>query len=412
MTKTLRRLSPLLGLLLLLPGCEAVTPTAPVEIPPLSSLALSLHADTLQAGGTRQFIATALDTLGSPYTGPLLWRSGDTGVITVTSDGFVRAVGEGSTWLFVEGGGRQDSASVLVYPLESGWVIQTSNASERLNGVFFDGNGRLGWVVGNGGVVLSTVNAGGNWTRSLPATTNLRGVWFTSPAEGWVTGDNGTVLHTEDGGGRWTRLTNTGAGEDLMHVHFATRDTGWVVGSNGLVLRTFDRGAHWQKTYLGGLTLNSVMFTGARDGWAVGEGGVILGTHDRGLSWFVVQPSVTGLALRSVWRRSVERAVAVGATGAVPRTGTPQDSVAWLLGSAGSENQLEGVCFPTDETGYTVGWNGLTGTVRRSDDGGETWRPQVVRATFRLRAVFFVDGRRGWAVGESGMICHTASGGE
>ncbi len=412
MTKNLLRIGALLGGLALLAGCEAAKTTAPIVIPPLSSLTVSPRSDTLGVGDTRQLSATALDTLGSPYTGALLWSSGDAGVATVSSAGLVRAVGEGLAWIYVEGGGRRDSARVLVLPAVAGWVAQTSNAAERLNGVWFDANGRLGWVVGNGGLVLSTTDAGTTWTRSLPATVNLMGVWFTSTTEGWAAGDAGTVLHTLDGGAHWSRVNSVAATENLTHVQFATRDTGWVSGANGLVLRTFDGGATWQKSYAGGLQLNSLMFAGTRDGWAVGEGGIILGTHDRGLTWFVVQPSVTGLALKSVWRRSAAMAVAAGAAGVVPLTVTTPDSVAWQLGSAGSENYLEGVCFPTDSTGYAVGWNGLTGVVRRSDDGGVTWRPQVANAAFRLRAVFFVDARRGWAVGESGQIRHTSSGGE
>jgi photosystem II stability/assembly factor-like uncharacterized protein len=411
MNPTCNRLTPLIGLLLLLAGCgKATNPVAPV-VPPLSSLLLSPLADTLNVGQTHQFTATAVDTGGQAYAGALAWTSSDRGVCTVSSTGLVSAAGEGSARITVEGGGLSAIASVLVHPAATGWLVQTSNATENLNGVYFDLDGRLGWVVGDGGVVLSTTDAGANWQRRTPTNFSLHGVWFTSPREGWVVGSGGTVLHTLNGGAGWTRITTAATGEDLMHVHFATRDTGWAVGTNGLLMRTFDRGVTWQKTNRGGLTLNSVMFSGTRDGWAVGEGGIILGTHDRGVSWFVVQPSVTGLALKAVWRRSAARAVAVGAQGAALRTAATVDSVAWVLGSAGIENQLEGVCFPTDLTGYAVGWTGA-GAVRRSDDGGTTWRTQTASAQSRLRAVFFVDERRGWAVGQAGTIRHTASGGE
>jgi photosystem II stability/assembly factor-like uncharacterized protein len=413
MNPTLKRLTPLLGLLVLLAGCSAAkNPVAPVVSTPLSSLTLSLHADTLDVGQTRQFTAVALDTLGVPYTGALNWASSDAGVFTVSSIGLVRAVGEGAALLVVSGGGKADTARVLVYPVATGWVVQTSNATEDLYDVFFDGTGRLGWAVGSGGVILSTTDAGAIWTRRTPSTFTLQGVWFTSALEGWVVGNAGTVLHTLNGGSTWTRLTSPATAENLMGVHFATRDTGWVVGTNGLVMATTDRGVKWRKINRGGLTLHDVRFAGTRDGWAVGEGGIILGTHDRGVSWFVVQPAVTGQALQALSRRSVELAVAVGAQGVVPRTGATPDSVAWTLGNAGSLNQLEGVCFPADLTGYAAGWNGTAGVVLRSDDGGETWRSQVPNSQFRLRDVFFVDARRGWAVGDNGIIRHTSSGGE
>ncbi len=393
-------------------GCGGATkPIAPTPIPPLSSLTLSPHADTLTVGDSRAFTATALDTLGQPYVGSLSWSSGDTGVFTVSPGGLVTARGEGAATLRVSGGGRSDSALVVVFPAAGGWVAQTSNASEDLQGVFFDPGGRLGWAVGSGGVVLSTADAGVTWTRRTPTTFDLRGVWFTSAAEGWAVGLAGTVLHTLNGGGSWTRLTNTGTSEELHGVWFASRDTGWVVGGNGFTMATTDRGASWSRVYIGGRTLNAVRFAGA-NGWAVGEGGVVAGSHDGGATWFVVQPSVTTQALRGLWRLDADRAVAVGLQGAVARSLAGPDSVGWTLANAGASYQLESVCFPSAAAGFAAGWNGSGGVVLRSDDAGANWMPQVVASQFKLKAVHFVDDRRGWAVGENGTIRHTATGGE
>jgi photosystem II stability/assembly factor-like uncharacterized protein len=412
MNPTLKRLTPLLGLLVLLAGCgKATNPVAPIVVPPLSSVTLSVHADTLNVDQTLQFTAVALDTLNVPYTGSLTWTSSNAGVFVVGSTGLVTAVGEGTALLIVSGGGRADTASVLVYPTVRGWLAQTSHATEDLYDVCFDGAGRLGWVVGSGGVILSTADAGATWTRQLSSTlTTLRGVWFTSAQEGWAVGNGGTVLHTLDGGSSWTQLTSTASSENLMDVCFATRDTGWVVGAGGLILATTDRGVTWRRTLRGGFTLNGVMFAGTRDGWAVGEGGIILGTHDRGVTWFTV-PSVTVQALKALWRVDAGTAVAVGVQGVVTRTAATPDSVAWVLGNVGSLYQLEGVCLPDTLAGFAVGLNGA-GAVLHTSDGGVTWTPQTVNSQFRLRGVYFVDARRGWIVGDSGTIRHTTSGGE
>jgi photosystem II stability/assembly factor-like uncharacterized protein len=57
-----------------------------------------------------------------------------------------------------------------------------------------------------------------------------------------------------------------------------------------------------------------------------------------------------------------------------------------------------------------VGYNG-TSMVLRSDDAGLNWTAQNVPAAIVVRSVFFVDGLRGWIVGDAGRIFHTASGG-
>jgi photosystem II stability/assembly factor-like uncharacterized protein len=412
MKPTLKCLTPLLGLLVFLAGCGTATnPVAPVPIPPLSSLTLSPSGDTLVVGQSGLFTATAVDTGGVPYTGRLTWTSSDADVFTVAASGLVSAVGEGSALLVVSGGGQADTARVLVFAAAVGWVVQTSHATEDLYDVFFDGAGRCGWAVGAAGVVLSTVDAGETWTRKMPTNFILRGVWFTSLQEGWAVGHGGTVLHTVNGGTSWTRLTSTATSENLMDVYFASRDLGWVVGSGGLLMTTTDRGATWQKTNLGGYTLNGVMFAGTDDGWAVGDGGIIVGTHDGGTTWFIVDTYVTNQPLKGLWRRSAEMAVAVGAQGVVPSTSVTADSVTWALGNAGSLNQLEDVCFATGSSGYAVGWNGLAGVVLRTDTGGSTWEPQTANSQFGLRGVFFVDERRGWVVGDNGIIRHTSSGG-
>jgi len=395
--------------MLLAAGCGK-SPTAPV-LPPLSSVVLSPAIDTLQVGQVRMFTATATDTGGAPVPeATFLWSSSDPGIFTVNFAGRVTGVGEGCALLIAEAGGLRDTAEIFVFA-QAGWYAQTSSTSSTLNGVFFDSDGRNGWAVGVGGTIRATADAGVTWKNQVSNTGfNLQGVWFTSTGEGWTVGDAGTIRHLAPGDSIWT-FVGSNASEDLLDVCFATPDTGWVVGAAGLILRTVDRGATWSRQLRGGgAALRSVSFAGTREGWAVGDGGVILGTHDRGLSWFTYQPSVTGLSLRSVWRRSESRAFAVGQQGVAPRTVSGPDSTVWELRTAGAANQLEGVFYPTDAIGYTVGFNGV-GIVMRTDDGGLTWQSQTANSQFRLKDLFFVDAQRGWAVGESGVIIHTSRGG-
>lgn len=390
-------------------GCSPGKPVAPVILPPLSAVTLSPKTDTLRVGSADTFTAVALDTNGTPVPGATFtWTTGDPNVFTVNSFGRVTAVSEGTASLYASAGGFTDSASVTVFP-DTGWVVQTSHATEDLRGVFFQPDGLNGWVVGDGGVILHTGDGGLNWTRSTPTTFNLNAVWFSPAGEGWAVGNAGTVMYSATGTG-WTRVLTTQASEALYGVYFATRDTGWAVGSGGVVMRTFDHGGTWQKSYPTASTLRAVAFAGTRDGWAVGDGGVVLGTHDRGVTWFVVQPSITAQTLRGVWRRSESLAWAVGDQGVAPRTVTTPDSTAWELRNAGASTALQGVCFPTDQIGYAVGMSGV-GVVLRTGDGGLSWQVQAPNSQFQLNAVYFVDALHGWVVGNNGTIRHTALGG-
>jgi photosystem II stability/assembly factor-like uncharacterized protein len=392
-------------------GCSK--PTQPIVIPPIAKVVLTPATDTLQVGQGAVFTATAYDTSLVAVSVPIDWSSSSPAVATVNISGHVLAQGEGTALLIAAVGGKSDTSTVAVFP-DTGWIAQTSNALEDLHGVFFQPDGRTGWIAGGAGLILTTYDAGLTWTRQLPTTFSLNAVWFMDGMNGCVVGNSGTVLTSDDGGLSWTRSNATFSSENLYAVTFAHSDSliGWAVGQNGVVLRTLDRGVTWTKQFVvAGQTLRGVSFAGTKDGWAVGDNGVIAGTHDRGLTWFVVQPSVTIQSLRAVWRANELRAVAVGAAGVAPRTWVPPaDSISWTLDNAGAQFQLNGVSFG-DSVVYAAGSNAGVGAVLRSDDFGVSWTPQTPRSQYPLNAAFFVDRQRGWVVGNSGTIRHTARGG-
>ena len=407
-----------LALLLVLAtlGAGCAKSTKPSVVPPLSRVDVIPSTDTLQVGQIRAFTAVAYDTSGTVVSVPFTWSSSDPAVASVNILGQAAALSEGTALIVAAAGSLSDTALVAVYP-DTGWVAQTSNALEDLHGVHFRPDGRNGWAVGNGGLILSTTDAGAQWTRTTPSNFTLNAVWFWSDDDGCVAGNGGTLLlslRALDGSLDWVRADSVFAGENLYDVTFAHSDSliGWAVGQNGVVLRSINGGRRWEKQFIpGGRTLRGVSFSSTRDGWAVGDNGVIAGTHDRGLTWFVVQPSVTAQSLLSVWRATGLRSLAVGALGVTPRTWVPPaDSIQWKLENAGAAFHLSGASFG-DSVAYAVGSNGGTGAALRSDDFGATWIPQTPRSQYALNDVYFVDRQRGWAVGDNGTIRHTARGG-
>lgn len=73
------------------------------------------------------------------------------------------------------------------------------------------------------------------------------------------------------------------------------------------------------------------------------------------------------------------------------------------------KDNLYGVAFVDPLEGWVVGG---FGAIFRTDDGGQTWVPQVSKTTEMLYDVDFVDDERGWVVGRSGTILHTDDGGQ
>ncbi len=428
------------GAALVAAGCSKdSTPTGPAPI--YSSITIS-GVDTLLVGQNAGFTAVVLDTAGQVVASPqLTWTTTSSAIASVNNAGVVGGASEGDATIRASGGGVSSNDWPVAVIQGRGWVDQSGAVATLvdLHGVHFV-SPRQGWVVGAQGTILHTTDAGGTWTAQVSNATSftLHAVAFTSPTNGIVVGTAGVILRTTNGGATWTRMlaVDTGGGLGLNDVRFQDDVRGWIVGNSGIILRTTNGGASWVRV-LPGVTssdLESVSFprssiagTPPADpygrGWAVGASGTILGSSDFGQSWRIVTPFITTDALLGVARRSTAAAIAVGWNNRVATTAASADTATWSLAAG-----------PTPfSTLYAVSWpeaTPLPGSAwavgRRPDlaqpvvlfslDAGQSWLAQVLPATAplagkRLDDVFFLDDRRGWAVGTQGLILHTATGG-
>jgi len=110
---------------------------------------------------------------------------------------------------------------------------------------------RVGWAVGDGGLVTLTVDGGKTWQAPpgpLPEAIrqfDCRTVAVLDDAC-WIAGAPGTsVFHSPDGGRTWGRFS-TGQTLPIRALAFLDADRGWAVGALGTILVTRDGGRSWQ----------------------------------------------------------------------------------------------------------------------------------------------------------------------
>lgn len=114
------------------------------------------------------------------------------------------------------------------------FTVQASGFSVRLKKIQML-DALNGWVVGEEGAILRTVDGGDTWTPQASGTTaNLNGVYFLNLNEGWVVGAGGLLLSTLDGGQNWMP-ESSGTTEDLNNIFFIG-SKGYAVGANGTIL--------------------------------------------------------------------------------------------------------------------------------------------------------------------------------
>jgi photosystem II stability/assembly factor-like uncharacterized protein len=281
------------------------------------------------------------------------------------------------------------------------------------------------WVGGTGGVVFASQDAssgpGGTYDFNLTgAFAHLNDVHFPSRTTGYAVGEFGTVLRSTDGGRNWSQLQSAPFGT-FTGVFFIDDQTGWIAGSGG-IFATTDGGESWarQSTPSGIGALNAVYMIDANVGWAVGTNGTILRTATGGQG---VPPSggwqrpAAGLGSNSQRISGTLYDVKfVGATdgyiiGQSNNTGMllrTDDGTTWGHSYAGTSEPLFGIGTAPDGAVYVVGGNN---TIRKLV-GFDAFEQFANVPPGRLLAVEFIDANRGFIVGQSGTLLRTENGGD
>jgi photosystem II stability/assembly factor-like uncharacterized protein len=247
----------------------------------------------------------------------------------------------------------------------------------------------------------------------LPSSAAMKAVHFTSISTGWVAGENGTIMKTLDGGVNWN-LLNSGTSQTLRAIFFIDTNNGWACGDLGTLITTTDGGANWTFQNSGtSNTLTGIEFVSSTTGWAVGLNNTLIKTTTSGSTW-TTQANQGG----SMWGLSMINATNGWSAGDY---NSVQSSVRLLKTTNGNNwtavynsgvttfNSFNDIHFSDANSGWVVGTNGV---IRHTTDAGSTtWTAQTSGTTYELLSVDFIDNLNGYACGRQGIILHTTDGG-
>jgi len=299
----------------------------------------------------------------------------------------------------------------------------------RLTGVAFSADERVGYAVGEQGLILKTEDGGVSWTKSTSGTAvrlNAVAVHRTHPELAWAVGDSATTLWTADGGKTWNPK-DIGENARVRDVHFLDEKRGVAVGevpiprgSVGAIWETDDGGRSWSVVRLPFLLASPFYGVHLNDsgvGVAVGQGGQIYQTEDRGSTWDYISGVRTDKDLYGAYMRADGRGWAVGDRGTILQTTdggsswsvVQTDQYYNLRSVAGREDRVEALAVGTEYANEV--WFGSTmGTILTLDGAG--WHAQRSRTHGPLSRVRFFDTDHAWTVGDEASILRTWTGGE
>jgi photosystem II stability/assembly factor-like uncharacterized protein len=296
-----------------------------------------------------------------------------------------------------------------------------------------------GWAVGDEGVTWHTIDGGQSWERQPTGlSASLRSLCFLNPYVGWVAGREelpqggsaGVLLWTQDGGCKWRRLLE-GSLPGLNRVRFSDAQHGFLLGDGNDrtptgIFKTSDGGQTWNPVpgrhspgWLDGdfievetkVRTKADALTGCQIGVLTGAWGRLAYLREHQLTAAEVD-ALSGRSVFSVRLTKNGGALAVGQGGLV--LVSRSQGVRWgFVNLKLPEEVLAAWDFNALEVVGSHAWAvGRPGSaLLHSADDGKTWEVLKTGQPLPLHGVYFLDQKRGWAVGELGCILHTIDGG-
>ncbi|MEP6903791.1 MAG: YCF48-related protein [Actinomycetota bacterium] len=157
----------------------------------------------------------------------------------------------------------------------------------RITKIFFNQKGK-GIAIGESGAFFEFQNDKQTWEKSpSPIRYLLLDGFFSDDTHGTIVGAGGSLYFTEDAGANWNQANIFGdKSAKLNSVFFANGRNGWAVGSQGKIFQTMSSGKTWREQKSGvSKDLSDVFFINTAEGWAVGDEGIILHTKTAGNVW-------------------------------------------------------------------------------------------------------------------------------
>jgi photosystem II stability/assembly factor-like uncharacterized protein len=250
-----------------------------------------------------------------------------------------------------------------------------------------------------GARVYRTVDGGSTWTLATGTVAGLKAIDFVSPATGYAVGDGGVVLRTVDGGATFAARPFAGgaAGQNLTSVDCATADTCLMTISGGdRLARTTDGGATSTAVSPSGLPLTDAAFSNAARAVGVGARGTTVVSNDAGANFTSIGSRLAGTfaSLRS----SGQRVYAPGANGRVARS--LDGGRNWSAFAVSTSSAIRDVSFPTPAVGFALD---DSGGLQRTDNAGESWQILNTGTSSDPRALTALDPRQVILVGPRGV---------
>lgn len=280
----------------------------------------------------------------------------------------------------------------------SNWTTRQAGIRNDYSSTDFKSN-TVGFISGKNGEFYVTTNGGVSLiSRPLPEKINIHSIDFWNTSFGYASSESGKMYRTANSGSTWVPVPSNTPNKITGFYLFATSVL-YVSGTKGYVSRSFDSGATWDQSINTGITddLADLTYFDFVFGFGIGKNGRIIRTAG-GTNW-ETKPKLTNEDLNALAKLDTTTAIVVGNNGVILKT--KDKAVTWEILPFPEKTNLTSVDFWDLNLGFTVGENGVT---YQTKDGGITWL-KINSGTVRdLLSVNYGDPNSAFAVGKDGTI--------
>lgn len=271
-------------------------------------------------------------------------------------------------------------SGIIIHTSDNGqnWTIQNSGVTGSIESIYFVNSNTgyaLSWEFDNtppnyfGTRILSTTNAGNNWSNYLYRDTNLflNCIYFFDQQNGYMAGSEGKIFYTSNSGLNWDRALIDSAlitTFPVEKIQFYNSLSGYAVGGAfdiaGMVWKTTNGGRNWRTEVVGAEPLNDIHIFNSSDAICVGgdfEFGVSrITTTNSGVNWNYTEFGFFGIGRSIDYRIPEEGWISLGIVDSF--IVTTNSGASWLLRGTPAGTQIFDLIFTNSNNGWAVGHNG------------------------------------------------------
>jgi photosystem II stability/assembly factor-like uncharacterized protein len=303
---------------------------------------------------------------------------------------------------------------LLIFNLFLSLSLMSQNNWEWLNpkpsgytgvDVYFISND-TGFIVNNNEILLTT-NCGEKWMvqKEIESSNDIN--FFNSI--GFIVGNNGYVLKTINNGNDWS-IVNIGVTDNLNTVNIISEDT-IIISSSNKLIKSFDGGNNWQSIDILSNVVNRTFFINSKTGHAACNEGKIMKTTDGGENWYITESvSVTPSNFFTIY--FIDSNTGFASREHFDILKTTDGGETWTE-IPNTSDAIYSFFFLDDQNGFISGDGGV---IFKTVNGGTSWewagfQTGRIDAT-TIYALHFIDKSTGFAVGMRGVILKTTDGGQ